>query len=238
MNPKPRRLLDFCIADYKQFLDHTAPGLGLNMIIKLLSFHLGLYLNGPMALGWRRSSLCNTVRDMLWRPSRHTIRTNFDSDDSCAWTTARPGLRHIISGTTIRSVRIPNHFAGPIDSEKEFNTYLRSASWAANLASDSAYTEALDLATSIENIPHRVLFTHGDLKSHNILVKGGRITGFIDWESAGWCPEYWDFTTAMRFTPVNSWRYYFVFGLGGDQYLEELKCERALTKLTIDSYSW
>jgi hypothetical protein len=38
----------------------------------------------------------------------------------------------------------------------------------------------------------------------------GRITGFLDWESAGWYPDYWDFTTALRFTREDFWWYNFV----------------------------
>ncbi|KAJ5368929.1 phosphotransferase family protein [Penicillium cataractarum] len=40
------------------------------------------------------------------------------------------------------------------------------------------------------DIPHRVLFSDGDLHPHNIVVCRGRIKGFLDWEAAGWYPEY------------------------------------------------
>lgn len=39
-----------------------------------------------------------------------------------------------------------------------------------------------------------------NLRPRNVLVGGdGHLAGFLDWESAGWYPEYWDFTTAMKF---------------------------------------
>ena len=45
-------------------------------------------------------------------------------------------------------------------------------------------------------------FTHGDFASRNIMVKrDGTITAIIDWDSAGWFPEYWEYTKAM-FTPL------------------------------------
>ncbi|PIG80596.1 hypothetical protein AARAC_012067 [Aspergillus arachidicola] len=59
---------------------------------------------------------------------------------------------------------------------------------------------------------HRTVFTHGDLQPKNILVErlGAhdecpefKIT-LLDWESAGWYPEFWDFcnaTIACRFKP-------------------------------------
>lgn len=48
-----------------------------------------------------------------------------------------------------------------------------------------------------------VVLTHGDLCSVNILVKGSRITGIIDWEYAGYYPEYVEYVTALRGT---SWQ--------------------------------
>ncbi|QKX58197.1 uncharacterized protein TRUGW13939_05318 [Talaromyces rugulosus] len=59
---------------------------------------------------------------------------------------------------------------------------------------------------------HRTVFTHGDLQPKNIIVQrlgdgdgspDFRIT-LLDWESAGWYPEFWDFcnaTIACRFKP-------------------------------------
>ncbi|KAG8415954.1 hypothetical protein J3459_013914 [Metarhizium acridum] len=88
-------------------------------------------------------------------------------------------------GTSIRSVRIPNHFAGPFESEEDFNEYLIRPSWAGGFPSEEAYNDALSLTKGMEKISHKIVFTHGDLKPHYILVKGGRITGFLDWESAG-----------------------------------------------------
>ena len=143
-----------------------------------------------------------------------------------------------VAGTTIRSVRIPNHFAGQFESEEEFNDYLIRPSWSGGFPSEAAYNNALNIAKDIRKISYRVVFTHGDLKPHNILVKDGHITGFLDWESAGWYPDYWDFTTALRFTRKNFWWYGFILELGGGIYLAELDCERALTSLTSASYYW
>ncbi|XWX01577.1 hypothetical protein V2A60_009605 [Cordyceps javanica] len=39
-----------------------------------------------------------------------------------------------------------------------------------------------------------VKFTHADLNPRNIQYRNGRITGIIDWECAGWYPEYWEYT--------------------------------------------
>jgi hypothetical protein len=63
-------------------------------------------------------------------------------------------------------------------------------------------------------MPHQIVVTHGDLKAHNIPVDDeGHLSGFLGGECARWCPEYWEFTIAMRFGR-NSWWY---------QYLAELE---------------
>ena len=47
-----------------------------------------------------------------------------------------------------------------------------------------------------------VKFTHQDIQHHNILMEeAGQITGLLDWKPAGWYPEFWEYTTALRFVP-------------------------------------
>lgn len=41
---------------------------------------------------------------------------------------------------------------------------------------------------------YRVKFTHADLSPTNIQYHNGRIMGIIDWECAGWYPEYREYT--------------------------------------------
>jgi hypothetical protein len=38
-----------------------------------------------------------------------------------------------------------------------------------------------------------IRFTHGDLLPRNILVDGSKITAIIDWETAGYYPEFWEY---------------------------------------------
>lgn len=45
---------------------------------------------------------------------------------------------------------------------------------------------------------HKVYFTHGDVSSSNILVRDGKVVSLVDWEMAGWFPEYWAYTTSMN----------------------------------------
>jgi thiamine kinase-like enzyme len=41
------------------------------------------------------------------------------------------------------------------------------------------------------------VFTHADLHPSNILIDRGRLSGIVDWECAGFYPEYWEFTKLM-----------------------------------------
>lgn len=94
-------------------------------------------------------------------------------------------------GTPIRSVLVPtNHLASPFRSEQELNDYLREPAWSGGFASEEAYQEAMNRARKMDELPHRIVFTPGDLEHHNIMVREGRITGFLDWRFAGWYPEY------------------------------------------------
>ena len=144
-----------------------------------------------------------------------------------------------ISGSPIRSVRIPHHKVGPCENEQAFFDHLIGAAWKGGLSKEK-YSELFETASKLPALkPHKIVFTHGDLKHHNILAYRGHVSGFLDWESAGWYPEYWDFTTATRFGGVPGyWWYELMLDIFGDEYLDELKSERALTPLTVDSYAW
>lgn len=53
----------------------------------------------------------------------------------------------------------------------------------------------------------RSVLTHGDLSSLNILVRGDKVVGIIDWETAGWFPHYWEYARAWNVNPQNQfWR--------------------------------
>lgn len=145
-----------------------------------------------------------------------------------------------ITGGAIRSIRVPNHKVGPCETPQEFHEYLLSVASPHSFASEDEYEEKLRSAKRLQSLQRPgVKFTHGDIKHHNFLVDDeGHITGMLDWEAAGWYPAFWEYTTAVRFVPKDFWWYDFLMELGAKQYLEELECERALTNVTVDSFSW
>ncbi|POR30952.1 Phosphotransferase enzyme family protein [Tolypocladium paradoxum] len=88
---------------------------------------------------------------------------------------------------------------GPFWSMKSFNDWLFAAATRQRPDPDGVinglYEDGLyrDLLPDTGNI----YFTHGDLTLGNIIISGipgsQRIVGIIDWEQAGWYPEYWEY---------------------------------------------
>ncbi|KAH6644462.1 kinase-like domain-containing protein [Boeremia exigua] len=63
------------------------------------------------------------------------------------------------------------------------------------------------IVTDAHSKKHDCFFTHADLNLRNILVdETGRISGIVDWECAGWYPEYWEYTK-MHFTVRSTLRW-------------------------------
>ena len=53
---------------------------------------------------------------------------------------------------------------------------------------------------------HRIVFSHNDLLPRNILVDPkGQLVGILDWEMAGWFPEYWEYTAALGLSVSQPW---------------------------------
>jgi aminoglycoside phosphotransferase (APT) family kinase protein len=46
-----------------------------------------------------------------------------------------------------------------------------------------------------------IVYVHADLRSHNILVKDGRLSGIVDWENSGWLPLHWQLHVLRRSCP-------------------------------------
>lgn len=45
---------------------------------------------------------------------------------------------------------------------------------------------------------HEIVLTHGDFDPRNILVHDGKVVAILDWEFAGYYPEYWEYCKALR----------------------------------------
>lgn len=68
---------------------------------------------------------------------------------------------------------------------------------------EAAFSQLLRFSDDPARRGHKIVFTHADLNPRNILVHetfqpDGRrcwnVSGIVDWENAGYYPEYWDYT--------------------------------------------
>ncbi|KAG9253141.1 kinase-like domain-containing protein [Emericellopsis atlantica] len=85
--------------------------------------------------------------------------------------------------------------SGPFDSEAEFNNALvQKYLYNSGLDPKAAYYRRV-LPLVLRD--HNPVFTHGDLQRKNIIIKESGMAVLIDWETAGWYPEYWEYALAM-----------------------------------------
>lgn len=141
-----------------------------------------------------------------------------------------------LSGHSIRSLRVPFKFIGPCENEEVFQAGLSepvSRMYFKSLEDRFTLAEAKAFTKTTATIPHKIVFTHGDLWHHNIMVHEGRLAGIIDWEAAGWLPEYWECTTILRARKKDSWWTRFVRDIWASGYEDELEREKVLWVTTF-----
>lgn len=101
-----------------------------------------------------------------------------------------PQVPGLVGSTTLSSGydhRLGGNRFGPFQNIADFHTFVRRGTPV------DAWNETVSRVHSRSD-SYEVKFTHGDLCPNNILVDNGRITAIIDWEFAGWFPEYWEYT--------------------------------------------
>ncbi|ENH64821.1 hypothetical protein FOC1_g10005588 [Fusarium oxysporum f. sp. cubense race 1] len=103
---------------------------------------------------------------------------------------------------------------------------------------EASFSQNLRFSDEPSRRGHKIVFTHGDLNPRNIMLErtkssagaiGWRLSGIIDWETAGYYPEYWDYTKSMfegfRWPRRHNEMMQDVFNEFGD-YSKELDVER------------
>ncbi|KAL5342733.1 hypothetical protein BJX70DRAFT_409707 [Aspergillus crustosus] len=132
--------------------------------------------------------------------------------------------------------RIRPHHGPHSQTQKPFYEHLFGPTSSHALESKEKFDENVEIASRLRQRSHRIVFSHGDFRAHNIMVDDDEhLSGFLDWETAGWYPEYWEYTTTMRWGG-GSWWYQYASWIGGYKYLEELVEDKALNSLTVHSY--
>ncbi|KAK0186166.1 kinase-like domain-containing protein, partial [Armillaria mellea] len=141
-----------------------------------------------------------------------------------------------VDGNDIYGARVPGSHISACDDESSFYARLLQAAGARD--DDEGGLAILEKAKKMPTLfPHDIVFTHGDLWDHNIMVDQGHITGIVDWEWAGWLPEYWEYTSILQWTGLQvPWALRLV-SLPGYKYTKEMEYDLALIACSDSSFS-
>ncbi|KAL0929466.1 uncharacterized protein CTRU02_215632 [Colletotrichum truncatum] len=108
-----------------------------------------------------------------------------------------------VDGGPIYDCRLPKDPSwGPYATMQDFHKELVNCN---DLSTrfGSPYEDLNELLEFYQKFNEHPVFTHGDLSSLNILVRGDDVVGIVDWETAGWLPPYWEYTSAWFVNPQN-----------------------------------
>ena len=107
-----------------------------------------------------------------------------------------------VDGGSLWDCRLPSNLdrLGPFEDTQAFHSFLRNGVDKA----PPGHPEIDEMISLQKQQWGRPVFTHGDLSSLNILLRGDEIVGIIDWETSGWYPPYWEYTCASQVNPRNS----------------------------------
>ena len=84
--------------------------------------------------------------------------------------------------------RFPSGTGGPFHLISEFNAFI---------VHRYVGEETKSKIAAVHGRSYRSVFTHADLHPSNILINRGRLSGIVDWECAGFYPDYWEYTKLM-----------------------------------------
>lgn len=116
---------------------------------------------------------------------------------------------------------------GPYKDEQSFREGIIKA---LRSSQESPFTEIV--AEFIRALPqHRIVLTHSDFTPRNILVRQGKVVAILDWEMAGYYPEYWEYIKAY-YRP--DWSFSWFQDRIVDQILEPYPLEHAIFLHTRD----
>ncbi|PPQ69267.1 hypothetical protein CVT24_000073 [Panaeolus cyanescens] len=99
---------------------------------------------------------------------------------------------------------------GPFSDEEEFNQFMLSRlDWFIQSPS-AASSQNLAIIKDRTRNDHRIVFTHSDLHSRNILInENADVVGILDWGMSAWMPDYWEFVTCVNGSPlISDWEDY------------------------------
>ena len=102
-----------------------------------------------------------------------------------------PGYVAAVDLTPLHDERVHDGPFGPFDSIPEFHKALRQG------IEKSGHVELDNMIEMEKNRDYSLRMTHGDLSFRNIIVQGEKLAGIVDWETAGWYPDYWEYSSTF-----------------------------------------
>jgi hypothetical protein len=112
---------------------------------------------------------------------------------------------------------------GPFLDEESFNNFVMDIP----KSTPKAIRDGLRARLRCNNL---VVLTHGDLPPRNIMVQENKITGLIDWEVAGWFPEYWEYVKFFHRPCLHNDWYDYASDIFSQPYTEDLINFQGLSK--------
>lgn len=101
-----------------------------------------------------------------------------------------------LSSETPRRLEISNITGGPIR-----NPRIQNGKPVGPFDNESAFSQLLSDPDSYAQCRHRIMLSHADLNSSNILVQEfngtWQMSGIVGWGAAGYFPEYWEMSQAV-----------------------------------------
>lgn len=141
----------------------------------------------------------------------------------------KPGFVGSVSLGPALDYRFGQDKFGPFETVGEFHNFVRLHNFL------ERWKEEKEVLQVHSNKSYTSKLTHADLSPGNIVVRRTKIVAIVDWETAGWFPEYWEFTKLRyqcwlpRWEPIyKKMSSYLV------QYPVELLAEQAIWK----RYDW
>jgi aminoglycoside phosphotransferase len=115
----------------------------------------------------------------------------------------RSGRVESADGSGLFDTRLGSRPFPPFESIEKFHSHIGHDV----ILNSDEHRKAWPQFQAMGNRQYCTKFTHSDIAPRNILVNNGKIAGIIDWEMAGWYPEYWEYTrwAASNYRSLQRW---------------------------------
>ena len=114
-------------------------------------------------------------------------------------------------------------WSGPFASTLELWSHV-SSHWDMEEFEEDVPTETRHIMTM-----DPIRFVHSDLRTYNVLLHNGHISGIVDWQDSGWFPSSWQVHT-MRWARVGCDRFWLLYWRDVHRFSPEAEAAYAASK--------